>query len=160
MTYRLLAMDVDGTLTDGGVFIDAAGNEFKRFDIQDGMGIALFRKAGGKVAWISGRFSPVTELRARELHVDFLANGAAEKLPVLQKIAAEAGVSAEEVIFIGDDVNDRECVRWSGLGVAVANAVPGLKTSARHVTQRRGGNGAIREVVDMILAPQAEEASL
>ena len=98
MMFRLLAMDVDGTLTDGSVFIDAAGNEFKRFDIQDGMGMALFRKAGGKVAWISGRFSAVTELRARELHVDFLANGVAEKLPVLRKIAAEAGVSAEEVI--------------------------------------------------------------
>ncbi|MDY4033351.1 MAG: HAD hydrolase family protein [Pyramidobacter sp.] len=157
MMFRLLAMDVDGTLTDGSVFIDAAGNEFKRFDIQDGMGMVLFRKAGGKVAWISGRFSAVTELRARELHVDFLANGVAEKLPVLRKIAAEAGVSAEEVIFIGDDVNDRECVRWAGLGVAVANAVPGLKASASHVTQRSGGSGAIREVVDMVLASEAEE---
>ncbi|MCI7404756.1 MAG: HAD hydrolase family protein [Pyramidobacter sp.] len=155
--FRLLAMDVDGTLTDGSVFIDAAGNEFKRFDIQDGMGMALFRKAGGKVAWISGRFSAVTELRARELHVDFLANGVAEKLPVLRKIAAEAGVTAGEVIFIGDDVNDRECVRWAGLGVAVANAVPALKASASHVTQRSGGNGAIREVVDMVLASEAGE---
>ncbi|OON88215.1 HAD family hydrolase [Pyramidobacter sp. C12-8] len=155
--FRLLAMDVDGTLTDGSVFIDAAGNEFKRFDIQDGMGMALFRKAGGKVAWISGRFSAVTELRARELHVDFLANGVAEKLPVLRKIAAEAGVTAGEVIFIGDDVNDRECVRWAGLGVAVANAVPALKASASHVTQRSGGSGAIREVVDMVLASEAEE---
>ncbi|WOL41111.1 HAD hydrolase family protein [Pyramidobacter sp. YE332] len=157
MMFRLLAMDVDGTLTDGSVFIDAAGNEFKRFDIQDGMGMALFRKAGGKVAWISGRFSAVTELRARELHVDFLANGVAEKLPVLRKIAAEAGVTAGEVIFIGDDVNDRECVRWAGLGVAVANAVPALKASASHVTQRSGGSGAIREVVDMVLASEAEE---
>lgn len=157
MMFRLLAMDVDGTLTDGSVFIDAAGNEFKRFDIQDGMGMALFRKAGGKVAWISGRFSAVTELRARELHVDFLANGVAEKLPVLRKIAAEAGVTAGEVIFIGDDVNDRECVRWAGLGVAVANAVPALKASASHVTQRSGGSGAIREVVDMVLASEAGE---
>ena len=157
MMFRLLAMDVDGTLTDGSVFIDAAGNEFKRFDIQDGMGMALFRKACGKVAWISGRFSAVTELRARELHVDFLANGVAEKLPVLRKIAAEAGVTAGEVIFIGDDVNDRECVRWAGLGVAVANAVPALKASASHVTQRSGGNGAIREVVDMVLASEAGE---
>ncbi|RKJ80280.1 HAD family hydrolase [Pyramidobacter sp. CG50-2] len=155
--FRLLAMDVDGTLTDGSVFIDAAGNEFKRFDIQDGMGMALFRKAGGKVAWISGRFSAVTELRARELHVDFLANGVAEKLSVLRKIAAEAGVTAGEVIFIGDDVNDRECVRWAGLGVAVANAVPALKASASHVTQRSGGSGAIREVVDMVLASEAGE---
>ncbi|WP_342447421.1 MULTISPECIES: KdsC family phosphatase [unclassified Pyramidobacter] len=157
MMFRLLAMDVDGTLTDGSVFIDAAGNEFKRFDIQDGMGMALFRKAGGKVAWISGRFSAVTELRARELHVDFLANGVAEKLSVLRKIAAEAGVTAGEVIFIGDDVNDRECVRWAGLGVAVANAVPALKASASHVTQRSGGSGAIREVVDMVLASEAGE---
>lgn len=158
MMFRLLAMDVDGTLTDGSVFIDAAGNEFKRFDIQDGMGMALFRKAGGKVAWISGRFSAVTELRARELHVDFLANGVAEKLPVLQKIAAEAGLTASEVIFIGDDVNDCECVRWAGLGIAVANAVPKLKASASRVTQRSGGSGAIREVVDMVLASQAEES--
>ena len=155
--FRLLAMDVDGTLTDGSVFIDATGNEFKRFDIQDGMGIELFRKAGGKVAWISGRFSAVTELRARELHVDFLANGVAEKLPVLERIAAEAGISAAEVIFVGDDVNDRECMRWAGLGVAVANAVPEVKASASYVTQRSGGSGAIREVADMVLAAQAKE---
>ena len=149
--YRLLAMDVDGTLTDGGVYLCASGDEFKRFDIQDGMGIALFRKECGKVALISGRYSMATELRARELDVDFLVNGTADKLTSLQKIAERLGVLASEVVYAGDDLNDIACVRWAGLGVAVANAVPELKAAADLTTERSGGAGAIREVVAKIL---------
>ncbi len=149
--YKLLAMDVDGTLTDGGIYIDGGGSEYKRFDIQDGMGIVLFRKSGGKVALISGRFSAATERRARELNVDFLVNGCGEKLPILREIVAKAGALASEVSYVGDDVNDVECVKWAGLGVAVANAVPELTAVADYKTTRRGGDGAIREVVDYIL---------
>ena len=149
--YRLLAMDVDGTLTDGGVYLSAGGDEFKRFDIQDGMGIALFRKAGGKVALISGRYSMATEIRAHELDVDYLVNGTAEKLVSLQKIADRIGVTASEVVYAGDDLNDIDCARWAGLGVAVANAVPEMKDAADMTTERSGGAGAIREIVDRIL---------
>lgn len=147
--YRLFAMDVDGTLTDGGVYVGSNGDEFKRFDIQDGMGIALFRKAGGKVALISGRRSGATERRARELNVDFLVNGTHDKLTELKNIAAGLGISADEVIYAGDDVNDIECARWAGLGVAVANAVSALKREAGRVTERSGGAGAVREIVEL-----------
>ena len=149
--HRLLAMDVDGTLTDGGVYLSASGDEFKRFDIQDGMGIALFRKAGGKVALISGRYSLATELRARELDVDYLVNGTADKLAALQQIAGKIGVTASEVVYVGDDLNDIDCARWAGLGVAVANAVSELKDVANQTTVRSGGLGAVREVVDSVL---------
>ena len=149
--YRLLAMDVDGTLTDGGVYICASGEEFKRFDIQDGMGGALFRKAGGKVALISGRYSLATERRAQELDVDFLVNGTADKLAALLKIASIIGATASEVVYAGDDLNDIDCARWAGLGVAVANAVSELKDAANLTTVRSGGSGAVREIVDSIL---------
>ena len=92
--YCLLAMDVDGTLTDGGIYLSASGDEFKRFDIQDGMGIALFRKKGGKVALISGRYSIATEKRALELNVDYLVNGTADKLTSLKIIANKLGFSS------------------------------------------------------------------
>lgn len=157
--YRLLAMDVDGTLTDGGVYITSDGSEYKRFNSQDGMGISLFRKAGGKVALISGRYSAATERRAMELHIDYLANGTGDKLDTLMKIAEEVGVSAEETVYAGDDVNDIDCVKWAGLGVAVANAVTELQSAADYVTDREGGNGAIRELTDWLLAINAKEVT-
>lgn len=154
---RLLAMDVDGTLTDGGIYMDGQGSEYKRFDIQDGMGIARFRAAGGIVALISGRFSPATEKRAHELQVDYLANGAGDKLPILCRIAADAGIKPQETAYMGDDVNDIDCAKWAGLGIAVANAVPEMKNAADYITERSGGNGAVREATDMILLKNAEE---
>ena len=149
--YCLLAMDVDGTLTDGGIYLSASGDEFKRFDIKDGMGIALFRKKGGKVALISGRYSIATEKRALELNVDYLVNGTADKLTSLRIIANKLGFSAAEVVYMGDDLNDIDCAVWAGLGVAVANAVPELKSTANITSERSGGAGAVREIVDLIL---------
>ena len=159
MRYRLLALDVDGTLTDGKVYICGNGDEFKVFDIQDGLGISLFRKSGGKVALISGRFSRATELRAKELGVDYLVNGTSGKVVVLKKIAENLHLSSHEVIYAGDDINDIECVSWAGLGVAVNNAKPELKQAADFVTEHNGGSGAIREIVDKVLNVSAEEGS-
>jgi len=155
--YCLLAMDVDGTLTDGGIYLSASGDEFKRFDIQDGMGIALFRKKGGKVALISGRYSIATEKRALELNVDYLVNGTADKLTSLKIIANKLGFSSAEVVYMGDDLNDIDCADWAGLGVAVANAVPELKSVATITTERSGGAGAVREVVDLVLKKNETE---
>ena len=157
--YKLFAMDVDGTLTDGGIYVDGSGNEYKRFDVQDGMGIVLFRRAGGKAAAISGRYSAATQRRLQELHFDYVANGCnSDKLSVLKEFAERAGVESEEVVYAGDDVNDIECVKWSGLGSAVANAVPQLCEAADYITKKAGGNGAIREIADMVLAMNAAEA--
>ena len=157
---RLFAMDVDGTLTDGGVYISSEGSESKRFDIQDGMGITRFRRAGGKIALISGRYSAATERRAKELKIDIVVNGVGEKLPVLKKIAEELGLTPDEVAYAGDDVNDIDCAKWAGFGAAVANAVTELKTVADYVTQRRGGDGAVREITDILLIRNAKEKTL
>ena len=107
---KLFAMDVDGTLTDGGIYMDGAGGEMKRCDVQDG-----------------------------------------HKLPELEKIAAEFGASAAETAYAGDDLPDIDCIRWAGLGIAVANARPEVLEAARYVTRSAGGRGAIRECADMIL---------
>ncbi len=154
---RLVALDVDGTLTDGGVFLDGNGAEFKRFDIQDGMGLVLLRKAGIRVAIISGRFSRATEGRARELGVELLFNGVGDKLPVLKKMAVDQGLKSEEIAFVGDDVNDIDCLRWAGLGIAVANGRPEVLEMADRVTSARGGHGAVREAVDLVFALNAPE---
>lgn len=153
---KLVALDVDGTLTDGGVYLDGAGSEFKRFDIQDGMGLVLLRRADVKVAIISGRFSQATEGRARELGVDLVYNGVGDKLPVLKGLAEDLGLTPEEVVFVGDDVNDLDCLRWCGLGIAVANARPEVLEEADRVTVARGGYGAVREAAEMVLAMNRE----
>ena len=148
---KLFAMDVDGTLTDGGIYMDGAGGEMKRFDVQDGQGIAQLLKKGVKVVFISGRFSAPTQRRAEDLKITRCVNGIKDKLPELQKIAAELGVSAEETAYAGDDLPDLECISWAGLGVAVANARPEVLKAACYVTSCRGGCGAIRECADMII---------
>lgn len=148
---RLLALDVDGTLTDGSIYIDGNGNEFKRFNVQDGMGIALLRRSGVKVALISGRFSSATETRARELQIDIVINGTENKLQTLKAICKELFIHPEEVVFAGDDINDIECIRWAGKGVAVANARSEVKKAADLVCLNEGGHGAVREVAEWIL---------
>jgi 3-deoxy-D-manno-octulosonate 8-phosphate phosphatase (KDO 8-P phosphatase) len=148
---RLVAMDVDGTLTDGGVWLDGGGAEFKRFHVRDGYGIVSMMGAGIEVAFISGRKSPVTEARARELGVKRVFNGTADKLAALVSIAGEMSVSPSEVAFIGDDVQDVPCLEWAGLGIAVGDAAKEAKASADMTTAMRGGDGAVREAADYIM---------
>ncbi len=148
---KLLVLDVDGTLTDGGVYIDGSGSEFKRFDIQDGMGIVLLQKSSVHVAIISGRYSKATQQRAKELGISLLYNGVLHKLRVLQELAEELDFSREEISFAGDDVNDIDCMEWAGLSFAVANARPAVKKIADHVTTSKGGHGAVREICEKII---------
>jgi len=115
------------------------------------MGIALLRRSGVMVALISGRFSPATEARARELKIDMVVNGTGNKLETLRAICSELMISREEVVFAGDDINDIECIRWAGKGVAVANATAEVRDAADMVCQNEGGHGAIREVAEWIL---------
>jgi len=143
---------VDGTLTDGGIFLDGAGREWKRFDIQDGMGLARLQKSGVEVALLSGRRSEATAARARELGIAEVVNGVSDKLPALQALCRSRGIHPEEVCFVGDDLNDIECIRWCGLGVAVRNAQIDVKAVADWITPSRGGQGAVREVAERILA--------
>ncbi len=152
MTIRLLALDVDGTLTDGGVYMNGEGAEFKRFDIRDGMGIVRLRRAGVEVALISGRHSAATERRAGDLGITRLYNGVADKMSVLSALLDELGITFAETAFMGDDVNDVECLRAAGLAVVPADGVPEARAVADYVTFSPAGRGAVREAAELILA--------
>jgi 3-deoxy-D-manno-octulosonate 8-phosphate phosphatase (KDO 8-P phosphatase) len=151
----VLALDVDGVLTDNGLWIGPIAGErveFKRFDIQDGLGHVLLRTAGIPVVWLSGRHSEATALRARELKVDELLQvGGPHKLEALEAVLERRGLHWSEVAYVGDDLVDLRVLRKVGLPIAVANAVAEVRATAGYVTQAAGGHGAVREIVDALL---------
>jgi 3-deoxy-D-manno-octulosonate 8-phosphate phosphatase (KDO 8-P phosphatase) len=149
---RLLVLDVDGVLTDGRLFISAAGEELKVFHVRDGAGLVAVQRAGITVAIISGRDSPAVRRRAEELGIRHVFQGVGDKGAQLDRLAAELGVAAEETACVGDDTPDAPMLRRAGLAVAVADAHPALLASAHWVTQSNGGHGAVREVCDLLLS--------
>ncbi len=157
---RLLALDVDGVLTDNGVYIGASQGErieLKRFDIQDGLGLALLRGTGIRVAIVSGRVSDATALRAAELRIDdVIQDAGARKVPALAALIEKHGIAWDEVAFVGDDLADVPVMQRAGLPIAVANAVPEMKAIAAYVTEAAGGRGAVREVVTAMLRARDE----
>jgi 3-deoxy-D-manno-octulosonate 8-phosphate phosphatase (KDO 8-P phosphatase) len=157
---RLLGLDVDGVLTDNGVYIGPVGGarvELKRFDIQDGLGLILLRTAGLPVVWLSGRSSEATALRATELRVDELLQvPGPRKLAAFDECLMRRGISWEEVAFMGDDLADLPVLRRVGLPIAVANAVADVKAVAAYVTRASGGHGAVREVIELLLRARGE----
>jgi 3-deoxy-D-manno-octulosonate 8-phosphate phosphatase (KDO 8-P phosphatase) len=152
---RLVGLDVDGVLTDNGVYVGMVqGNpaELKRFDIQDGIGIVLLRLAGLKVVLLSGRRSEATDLRAEELGVDAcVQDHHARKVQAFQRLLDRFGVSWEDAAFLGDDLPDVPVLGRVGLPVAVANATTDARAFARHVTRATGGHGAVREFAEDLL---------
>ena len=152
---KLFVLDVDGTLTDGGLYLDGHGSEFKRFDVRDGMGIALLRDAGVTTAFLSGSRSEATARRAEELAVERVLNGIREKLPAFLGLLADLELDAEETAYMGDDVNDVECLRAAGVSFAPADAAARAKEAAGNTTKRSGGHGAVREAAEYILAHNA-----
>ena len=150
---RLFLCDVDGVLTDGTVLV-GEGIEAKSFSIQDGMGLALLRRAGIKVGWISNRASTATATRAAELKVDFLHQDKTSKVAAIEAILQQTGAGWDEVCYVGDDLVDLGALRRAGVAVAVANAVVEAKAIAHLVTAATGGHGAVREVVELILRAQ------
>ncbi len=154
---RLFLCDVDGVLTDGSVYIGGK-QEVKRFHIQDGLGLVLLRRAGINVGWISSRPSPATTLRARELKITFLVQQKDRlgKTRAIETILRREKLTWNEVCYVGDDIVDLGPLKKAGVGVAVANAVSEAKATADFVTRAAGGNGAVREVVEMILKAQGK----
>jgi 3-deoxy-D-manno-octulosonate 8-phosphate phosphatase (KDO 8-P phosphatase) len=152
---RIVGIDVDGVLTDGGIYlgaVDGRALEFKRYDIHDGLGIYFLRQAGLKVAVVTGRVSESVRLRCAELGVDELVQDSrALKLPAFNGILRRLGVGADEAAFIGDDFPDLGVLRAVRLPVAVANAVPEVREACRVRLKRRGGDGAVREFAEMLL---------
>ncbi len=157
---RLLLCDVDGILTDGSVFISGNGEETKRFDIHDGLGIVFARKHGLRVGWVSARPSPATAKRAAELKIDFLHQDKSPKLNAVESILSNAGVGWDELCFMGDDVVDLAVLKRAGLAVSVPGAITEARALAHHVTRARGGHGAVREVVEMVLKAQGKWKSI
>ena len=148
---RLLAMDVDGVLTDGTIGYSSDGREDKRFHVHDGLGLTLLAAAGVNVAWISGRVSAAVERRATELGVGHLLQGVRDKQCALQDLVQDLGITAPEVAYIGDDWNDLGAFAVCGLKIAVANARIEVLDRADYVTRAQGGCGAVREVCDALL---------
>jgi 3-deoxy-D-manno-octulosonate 8-phosphate phosphatase (KDO 8-P phosphatase) len=156
---KLFLMDIDGTLTDGGVCLISLPNsggvaEMKVFNSQDGLGLTLAHTMGIKTGFITGRHSPAVSQRAQESHVDFVYLGQADKTAAFEECMRKAQVSEDEVAYMGDDLPDLSIARRVGLGIAVANAVPELKAISHYVTRTRGGEGTAREVVELILTAQ------
>jgi 3-deoxy-D-manno-octulosonate 8-phosphate phosphatase (KDO 8-P phosphatase) len=151
---KLFAMDVDGILTDGTILVSSNGVETKRFSILDGMGLVRLRKAGIATAWISGRASEATLIRAEELRIPHLIQGRTDKLDALQELAAELDLGHDQIVYMGDDDIDAPAIQWAGIGATVPDAMPAALDAADYLTTRPAGLGAVREVCEQILAAQ------
>lgn len=151
---ELLVLDVDGVLTDGGIVYGGDGVELKAFHVRDGAGLKLWQQAGKRSAVITGRTSPIVEVRAQEVGIGFVYQGASEKLPAFQSLLQAAGVKPEAVCYVGDDLPDLPLLRHSGLAVAVADACAEVRADAHYITRAAGGRGAVRETIELILRCQ------
>ncbi len=148
----ILMLDVDGTLTDGGMYYSAEGLGMKRFDVKDGLGLVRLREAGVEVAIISADESPITATRARKLGIERVELGCDDKGCTVRQILAERRMAPERACYMGDDVTDLSAFREVGHPAAPADAVPQVLAAAKYVASAPGGRGAVREVCDLILA--------
>jgi 3-deoxy-D-manno-octulosonate 8-phosphate phosphatase (KDO 8-P phosphatase) len=155
---RLFAMDVDGVLTDGTVTICSDGTETKTFCITDGLGLILLRASGLETAWISGRQSATTTLRAGELKIPHVVQGRHDKLSALTELAATLGIPLSACAYMGDDFIDAPAIAAAAIGISVPTALPAALKAADYVTRRHAGYGAVREVCDLLLAARAAPA--
>jgi YrbI family 3-deoxy-D-manno-octulosonate 8-phosphate phosphatase len=156
---KVFATDVDGVLTDAGMYYSESGEELKKFNTRDGMGIKLLQAAGIVTAFVTQEKTLLVERRASKLTVPELHQGVLNKLAVLRTLASKYGVSLEQVAYIGDDVNDLEALRAVGFSAAPADATPAVRNVVDYVCKRRGGEGALREIAEMILAVQASKVA-
>jgi 3-deoxy-D-manno-octulosonate 8-phosphate phosphatase (KDO 8-P phosphatase) len=157
---RLLALDVDGVLTDGRIHYTDSGEEMKSFSILDGLGIKLLRRSGIMVAIITARRSTTVERRARELGIDHCLQGREDKLEALKELLAETGIALEETAYMGDDLPDLRAILAVGMGLTVANASREVARRALWQSQARGGNGAVREACEMLLGARGQLESV
>jgi len=153
-TIRLALFDVDGVLTDGNIYIDAHGEEIKRFNTQDGHGIRLLQHYGIEVGIITGRASKALEHRMANLQIKHVIQGCSDKFSAYQELIATLNISEQETSYVGDDIVDLQVMTRCGLAIAVANAHTFVKQHAHWQTTESGGNGAVREVCELLLASQ------
>jgi|YelNatPaOPRAMG01_1025707.scaffolds.fasta_scaffold16554_4 3-deoxy-D-manno-octulosonate 8-phosphate phosphatase (KDO 8-P phosphatase) len=153
---RLLLLDVDGVLTDGGLFYGSGDAEMKRFDVKDGAGMFLAGKFGLEVGLLTGKSSPMVAKRAQELGLTRVVQGALDKVPALETILGDGRYSLREVGYVGDDVLDLPVIRRAGFSACPSDAHPLVRERVDYVCEHRGGSGAVREVIDLILAAQGK----
>ncbi len=148
---KLLLLDVDGVMTDGRIIYDQQGNEFKAFDVKDGHGLKMLQRAGYQVGIITGRTSAIVNLRAQELGITILYQGAKVKLEPYLDMLEQTGLADHQIAYVGDDLIDLPILSRVGFSATVADAVPQMAERVDYVTQRCGGRGAVREICDLLL---------
>lgn len=151
---KLLALDVDGILTDGTLYFSGDGDSLKAFNSLDGHGIKMLKATGVDVAIITGRTSAIVQKRAVELGIELLIQGREDKLTALKEIAVKAGLALTETAYMGDDLPDLSAIRAAGFGITVPNSSSIMKANADYVTQANGGKGAVRETCELIMHKQ------
>jgi len=156
----MLISDVDGVWTDGSFYKGTDGQEFKKFTVLDGAGVAMARAAGLKIALISGRYSQATEYRAKELKIDDVYNGSLNKIPAYEEIKMKYSLNDSNIAYIGDDIIDLPVMEKVAIPIAVPNASMTVKDVAVHLTKLSGGDGAFREAVEWILEKQGRTAEI
>ncbi len=152
---RLLATDVDGVLTDAGMYYSENGDEWKKFNTRDGMGLKLLQKAGLITAIVTQERTKLVARRAEKLAIHELHQGIMDKLPVIRAMAERYGLTLRQVAYIGDDINDLEALRAVGWSASPADGMPVVRAAVDYVCEKNGGEGAVREIVEMILEAQA-----
>jgi len=149
---KAVALDVDGVLTDGGIWWGPAGEEWKRFSFRDIMGVSLGSRAGLRFALISGEASPLVDRYAEKMGIEDVHKGCKEKAAALKAFAAKHGLKLDEIAFMGDDINDLEAMKLAGLAAAPADAHESVVRSVSFVSRYPGGHGAVRELIDLLLS--------
>jgi len=157
---KLLLMDCDGVLTDGRLWLLENGDEHKSFNTHDGLGLSLLHRAGLRSGIITGRTSTAVTRRAGELGIEFVRQGDPEKIAAFEQVLQQAGVDENEIAFVGDDLTDIPIMQRAELAVAVADAVAETRSVAHYITRARGGRGAVREVIELILKSQGRWAEV
>lgn len=153
---KLVILDVDGVLTDGSIIIGSDKTEYKKFNVKDGMGISLAKFYGLKIAIITGRNSEVVNIRSNELNIEYVFQGISDKESLLSELLEQLEIKKENVCFIGDDINDIPIMKKVGYSVAPSDATDIVKSYVDAVTIHRGGQGSVREVIDIILSAQTD----
>jgi 3-deoxy-D-manno-octulosonate 8-phosphate phosphatase (KDO 8-P phosphatase) len=151
---RLIAFDVDGIMTDGGLYLSDSGEEFKRFNSLDGHGLKMLRASGVEPAIITGRTSRCVELRAQNLGITHLYQGVEDKLAAMHDLLGKLGLDLEVAAYMGDDVVDLPVMRRASLAITVPEAPQVVRSHAHYVTRRQGGHGAVREVCELLMSAQ------
>ncbi|MRR17741.1 MAG: phenylphosphate carboxylase subunit delta [Deltaproteobacteria bacterium] len=151
---KMLILDVDGVMTDGGIIMDKDGCEMKQFNVRDGHGLVMIQRYGLKVAILTGRTSPVVERRARDLKIEEIYQGALNKKEVFTQILAKNNLTPDAIAYMGDDIVDIPVLKMVGFAATVADGLDLVKKTVDHVTKSKGGQGAVREVCEMLLVAQ------